>query len=95
MADEEAPHTLFSTLVPGTEASLEPVTTQEALRLHAFFDVSCLELFANDRTAITTRVYPESMTCFSILPFVTTKGGRPWSGSILEFNAWELGIPPS
>ncbi|KAF5673714.1 glycosyl hydrolases family 32 superfamily [Fusarium circinatum] len=87
VADEEAPHTLFSTLSPGTA---EPSLSQEPLRLNAFFDVSCLELFANERTAITTRVYPESMTCYNIQPFVVKKSESPWSGQLLECTAWEL-----
>ncbi|KAF4495265.1 glycosyl hydrolases family 32 superfamily [Fusarium agapanthi] len=87
VADEEAPHTLFSTLSPGTaELSL----SQEPLRLNAFFDVSCLELFANERTAITARVYPESMTCYNIQPFVVKKSEGSWSGQLLECTAWEL-----
>ncbi|EWZ79654.1 hypothetical protein FOCG_15298 [Fusarium oxysporum f. sp. radicis-lycopersici 26381] len=90
VADEEAPHTLFSTLSPGTAAEAEPFPSQEPLRLNVFFDVSCLELFANKRTAITTRVYPESMACYNIQPFVVKKGERPWSGQLLECTAWEL-----
>ncbi|KAI1036085.1 hypothetical protein LB504_011461 [Fusarium proliferatum] len=90
VADEEAPHTLFSTLSPGTAAGAEKFLSQEPLRLHAFFDVSCLELFANERTAITTRVYPESMTCYNIQPFVVKRGEHPWSGQLLECTAWEL-----
>ncbi|EWG54874.1 hypothetical protein FVEG_12976 [Fusarium verticillioides 7600] len=90
VADEEAPHTLFSTLSPGTTAGAEPILSQEPLRLNAFFDVSCLELFANGRTAITTRVYPESMTCYNIQPFVVRKSDRAWSGQLFECTAWEL-----
>ncbi|KAL5589252.1 hypothetical protein FOVSG1_011119 [Fusarium oxysporum f. sp. vasinfectum] len=90
VADEEAPHTLFSTLSPGTAARAEPFSAQEPLRLNAFFDVSCLELFANERTAFTTRLYPESMACYNLQPFVVTKGERPWSGHLLKCTAWEL-----
>ncbi|KAF5540163.1 glycosyl hydrolases family 32 superfamily [Fusarium mexicanum] len=39
VADEEAPHTLFSTLSPGTA---EPSLSQEPLRLNAFFDHSAI-----------------------------------------------------
>lgn len=90
VVDEKAPHTLFSTLSPGTGAGSESLLSQEPLRLNAFFDVSCLELFANERTAITTRVYPESMTCYNIQPFVVKKGEHKWSGQLLECTAWEL-----
>ncbi|KAF4333988.1 glycosyl hydrolases family 32 superfamily [Fusarium beomiforme] len=95
VADEEAPHTLFSTLSSATVAGDKPSFALEPLQLTVFFDVSCLELFANKRTAITTRVYPESMTCFDIQPFVTTKGQHPWSGRLLECTAWELKTSPS
>ncbi|KAF5600654.1 glycosyl hydrolases family 32 superfamily [Fusarium pseudoanthophilum] len=42
VADEEAPHTLFSTLSPGTAAGGEPSLSQEPLRLNAFFDHSAI-----------------------------------------------------
>ncbi|KAF5712485.1 glycosyl hydrolases family 32 superfamily [Fusarium mundagurra] len=90
VADEEAPHTLLSTLSPRTATRAETPLSQEPLQLNVYFDVSCLELFANERTAITTRVYPESMTCYNIQPFVVKKSELPWSGQLLECTAWEL-----
>lgn len=48
-----APHTLF-TFRQGT------TTRRESLTLHVYFDASVLEVFANDRTALTTRVYPDA-----------------------------------
>ncbi|KAF4436280.1 glycosyl hydrolases family 32 superfamily [Fusarium acutatum] len=42
VADEEAPHTLFSTLSPGTAAGTEPSLSQEPLRFNVFFDHSAI-----------------------------------------------------
>ncbi|RMD44634.1 hypothetical protein DV735_g561, partial [Chaetothyriales sp. CBS 134920] len=57
--DEHAPFTLFSfKRSTGHE--------RERLEMHAFFDESVLEAFANGRTTIATRVYPASPTCFGI-----------------------------
>ncbi|KAF5681421.1 Sucrose-6-phosphate hydrolase [Fusarium denticulatum] len=42
VADEEAPHTLFSTLSPGIAAGVESSLSQEPLRLNAFFDYSAV-----------------------------------------------------
>jgi beta-fructofuranosidase len=64
-----APHTLFE-IRQGT------MTRRESLTLHVYFDASVLEVFANDRTALTTRVYPnlasESGTCQGVRLFVET-----------------------
>ncbi|KAK0390700.1 hypothetical protein NLU13_0203 [Sarocladium strictum] len=96
VAEEVAPHTLFSMLPsPDTTEASELSTVQETLRFHAFFDASSLELFVNDRTAITTRVYPDTRTCFSIQPFVEMRDERPWTGKLIECAAWELKTSPS
>ncbi|KAG5775452.1 hypothetical protein H9Q73_010868 [Fusarium xylarioides] len=42
VADEEAPHTLFSTLSPGTTAGTEPSLAQEPLQFSVFFDHSAI-----------------------------------------------------
>ncbi|KAK5044920.1 hypothetical protein LTR84_010292 [Exophiala bonariae] len=47
-----APHTLFTFRQGMT-------TRRETLNLHVYFDASVLEVFANERTALTTRVYPD------------------------------------
>ena len=44
--------------------------SREELSIHAFFDASIMEVFVNGRTAITTRIYTESATCFTMKPFV-------------------------
>ncbi|KAL2885771.1 Extracellular exo-inulinase inuE [Ceratocystis lukuohia] len=48
--DEIAPHTLFQ----------HADKSWETLELRVFFDRSSIEVFANNRTALTTRVYPIS-----------------------------------
>jgi beta-fructofuranosidase len=54
---ERAPHTLFTTLNPITGAE-----ETEALRIRVWRDNSVLEVFVNDRTAISTRLYAAEET---------------------------------
>ncbi|KAM0752095.1 Arabinanase/levansucrase/invertase [Meredithblackwellia eburnea MCA 4105] len=54
-SSEVAPHTLLTTQPASTEAP-----TREPLALQIFFDNSVLEVFANERTVISSRVYPEN-----------------------------------
>jgi beta-fructofuranosidase len=53
---KRAPHTLFRY----ANGEIEP------LDLVIYFDTSVLEIFANDRTALTTRVYPEDGSCIAV-----------------------------
>ncbi|KAJ5092275.1 hypothetical protein NUU61_007145 [Penicillium alfredii] len=57
---ESAPHTLF------TFANEHGEETEEPLRIRAFFDKSVLEVFVNDRTAISTRIYHPADRCFGL-----------------------------
>ena len=64
-----------------------PVTPyDEPLRLRAFLDGSTVELFANERHCLTSRVYPtrEDSTGISL----TASGGR---ADIEDLSIWELG----
>ncbi|KAL2821459.1 glycosyl hydrolase [Aspergillus cavernicola] len=66
-AAEVAPHTLFTSIQQTTQAkkllnflSARASTdseTEEPLRIRALFDTSVLEIFVNERTSITTRIY--------------------------------------
>jgi len=56
---KSAPHTLFR-YANGEVERLEFVI---------FFDTSVVEIFANDRTALTTRVYPEAGSCIAVEHF--------------------------
>jgi len=88
-----APHTLFTIQQGGTEQ-------REALRLHVYFDASVLEVFANDRTALTTRVYPDAASgtgsCLGVRLFAETESNsteQPVMGHemfLRSCNLWEL-----
>lgn len=54
---ERAPHTLFTSLDPKTGAE-----ETEVLRIRAWRDNSVLEVFVNERTAISTRLYAAEVT---------------------------------
>jgi beta-fructofuranosidase len=54
---EVAPHTLFTTCIPGAN---EEYT--ETLDIRAWRDNSVLEVFVNGRTAISTRIYAAENT---------------------------------
>ena len=58
---EIAPHTLFTSFDPGTSQEEE-----EKLRIQCWFDASVLEIFINERTAISTRIYPSSSQCYGV-----------------------------
>ncbi|KAL1614622.1 putative beta-Fructufuranosidase [Diplodia seriata] len=64
MQTEHAPHTLFTTRDVSTGAESE-----EKLRVQAFYDGSVLEVFVNERTAITTRVYTSDARCVGLALF--------------------------
>ncbi|KIW72860.1 hypothetical protein PV04_01024 [Phialophora macrospora] len=68
-APEVAPHTLF--LVRDDHGAV----AQEFLDVRAFYDVSALEVFVNERTAIATRIYPDHATCFGIEVFLEFGSG--------------------
>lgn len=68
---ESAPHTLFTSVNERGEESEEP------LQIHAFFDKSVLEVFVNERTVISTRIYHPSSQCFGARFFA--EGPDSWS----------------
>ncbi|KAJ6109804.1 Glycoside hydrolase family 32 [Penicillium sp. IBT 16267x] len=81
---ESAPHTLFTYLVNQTEV-------EESLKVHAFFDHNVLEVFVNERTAITTRVYHPSDRCFGVRFFaepVDDQGSKS-SAVLLGADVWD------
>lgn len=61
LQDERAPFTLFTSRDAQTGKESE-----EQLRVHAFYDGSVLEVYVNERVAITTRVYLEGQSCSEI-----------------------------
>lgn len=79
---EKAPHTLFTTSDPETGTESE-----EPLRIHAYFDMSVLEIFVNDRTVISTRVYPLHEQCAGVRFFGDA------NTTLLRADVWDgLGV---
>jgi beta-fructofuranosidase len=69
-APEVAPHTLFTFVNTGTKPTrveeMETEEVEEPLRIQAFYDASVLEIFVNDRTAISTRIFiPDSFSSWT------------------------------
>jgi len=95
---ESAPHTLFTFAGPNdstTSRDGAPQTRQEVLDFHVFYDTSVLEIFVNERTALTTRVYPTSGTSSQIRPFVDTCGRASVGGSgsrLVDIKIWPLSL---
>ncbi|THY02941.1 Arabinanase/levansucrase/invertase [Aureobasidium pullulans] len=81
---EIAPHVLLETFDCSTQT-----VTQEPLVFHIYFDVSSLEVFINNRVAISTRIYPQSGLCFGVQPFVIlSKTG--YSTQLDDLKLWTL-----
>lgn len=76
LQDEKAPFTLF------TARDLETNTeSEERLNIHLFYDTSVLEVFVNERVAITTRVYLQDVDCSGVELFAEGTGDN---GAVLE-----------
>ncbi|CAG8243557.1 unnamed protein product [Penicillium salamii] len=83
---ETAPHTLF-TLESETEE------TEENLKVHAFFDSSVLEVFVNERTVISTRIYHPSDSCFEPVFFAESTSPNLEPAVLLHADIWDgLGV---
>jgi beta-fructofuranosidase len=90
--DPEVASHAFLSLTHSTNTLLASQKPED-LEIRIFYDVSVLELFINNRTTLTTRIYPESGKCFGILPFVVAEGkssGREDICIIQKFDVWEL-----
>ena len=84
---ETAPHTLFTFSDPETGKEKE-----ETLRIRAFFDMSVLEVFVNERTVISTRVYSSHDHCTGIR-FFAESGGSGGDAVLVHADVWdELGV---
>lgn len=79
LQDETAPFTLFTSRDGQQHMGQEK---EESLRVHVFYDGSVLEVFVNERVAITTRVYLEDQKCAGLEFFA--EGGGPDGGCVLE-----------
>ena len=58
-------------------------TTTSPVRLHMYLDGSVLEIFANERTAVTTRIY--------LTPSGPLRLALASDVEILSLDAWQMG----
>lgn len=70
LQNEVAPFTLFT--IRDTQTGEEQ---EERLQVHVFYDGSVVEVFVNERVAITTRVYLEDQRCSELEFFADTEDG--------------------
>ncbi|OOF91095.1 glycoside hydrolase family 32 protein [Aspergillus carbonarius ITEM 5010] len=85
---ESAPHTLF------TFETLSGEQREETLRIHAFWDASVLEVFVNERTVISTRIYllPNQVRCSRLRFFAEGETDSP-PAMLLQADGWDgLGV---
>ncbi|KAJ5313767.1 uncharacterized protein N7443_000651 [Penicillium atrosanguineum] len=82
---ESALHTLF------TSVNEQGEETEETLKVRAFFDRSVLEVFVNDRTVITTRIYHPSDRCFRVRFFAesTEEQSDQIPATLLQADVWD------
>ena len=79
---ETAPHTLFTLSDPETGKEKE-----ETLRIRAFFDMSVLEVFVNERTVISTRVYSSHDHCVGVRFFAESDDGA--AAVLVHAHVWD------
>lgn len=86
MQAEHAPHTLFTTRDVSSGAESE-----ERLRIRAFYDGSVLEIFANERTAVTTRIYTPDARSVGLAVFAEAEGSdaQESPAAITECKVWD------
>lgn len=85
---ESAPHTLL------TFRNDQGDEVEEPLRIHAIFDTSVLEVFVNERTAISTRIYLDEDRCFQLAFFAGRESNDEKCDSgahavLLRAQAWD------
>jgi sucrose-6-phosphate hydrolase SacC (GH32 family) len=59
---------------------------RESLNVRVFYDKNALEVFVNDRVAMSTYVQPDSKKCFGINSWVGDEG----SAKMVKCQLWEL-----
>lgn len=89
---EEAPHTLFVFRQQDKEGCVSVKPMVETLRFHVVYDCSVIQIFVNERTALSTRVYPATGTSTGIRPFMERASRGSFGG--LEDRAWSLALWP-
>ncbi|KAL2788060.1 glycosyl hydrolase [Aspergillus keveii] len=109
-APEITPHTLFTSVSAAPQPEMQTTLmklfsffskasgteTEETLRIHALFDTSVLEIFVNERTALTTRIYQVGEkdggkpACVGLQFFAEEDGARETSSSrLLRATVWD------
>ncbi|KAF2757584.1 putative beta-Fructufuranosidase [Pseudovirgaria hyperparasitica] len=84
-APESAPHTLFTSRSPHTH-----MESTETLKIRAWRDNSVLEVFVNERTAISTRLYGADET-YGLSIFADEQSG---SSELIRLDLWDgIGLP--
>lgn len=78
---EAAPHTLF------TVRNEQGEETEETLRIRAIFDSSVLEVFVNERTAVSTRIYAAAERCFGVRFFAS--GAAKPAAVLVQAHVWD------
>jgi len=76
---ETAPLTLFSFQEPSGQS-------RELFEMRLFFDESVLEVFANSRCTIATRVYPASKRCWGLALWAEDESGQ---SRLVHAQAWD------
>jgi beta-fructofuranosidase len=68
----------------------------ETLDFHVIYDCSVLEIFVNERTALTTRVYPSSGTSIGVKPLISRRErfvSDVETSGFLSCQLWPLSQP--
>ncbi|KAL4874785.1 glycosyl hydrolase [Aspergillus karnatakaensis] len=92
---EITPHTLFTYTNLEDKDSETETEEEEPLHIHAIFDRSVLEIFVNERTAITTRIYQSSTegspTCVGMEFFaeLIERNGGEEPARLLYASVWD------
>lgn len=81
---ERAPHTLFTSHNPATGE-----TATEPLRIRAWRDNSALEVFVNERTAISTRLYGAEGGTVGVRFFAEDGSGDDDGSEVLGATLWD------
>jgi beta-fructofuranosidase len=63
-----------------------PLPAADNMELEIFLDGSILELFANQKVSLTTRLYPTQMDDLHLYGYATAAGSH-----LVDFQMWEMG----
>jgi len=69
----------------GPQGGQFPLAEDETLNLHVFLDASVIEIFANDRACLTSRIYPSRSDSLGLGAFA--RGGK---ARLKALDVWEM-----